>query len=495
MFNHLFESEDFQRKYQKYMNSQKESIYSNLIESLDLITKETYATFDLLENLTKLSFKKDYLTEDKISQIQAFLDNPTAALKSYIPFEFKEISITPWYEEKSLIGKIVAFIKGIAKWLWYLVKVVFDAIRRFIVRAFGGKVDIKETKQKIMKLKDALTRIEYVNRGKVEYLPTKSNSKFAVASNIQVPDDIYHEGFIFEANETRIKTVEDAEQEENEKNAGRKDEKRDDRRDKFRKNREIEYKPKTSIITIDLKNEIHSLKVLTDHFLNIYDNSYGSNHENLFGAHDLEIIVNILYDALQDIKHGRVKAMDLKTGYAEIRPIEAGKVRASLIATNTNLEDLKKIFSQTHAGIMNIGRLINAKQMQALNVSPHIYKFLTMETYGNMLDMIEVIEPRIEEALESQKKLEQTKKQFSAIAAELEKLSPAITALGTVSYVPEQQQRIINLLQSTKYLTQIVQLRLGALTLYIRYLEEVNNLLKALSIGGKQFANEFKLKY
>lgn len=236
------------------------------------------------------------------------------------------------------------------------------------------------------------------------------------------------------------------------------------------------------VVTIDLSRDIESLKILMQHFYDLFDRAYGSFNEKFFDTEDLELILKIFADTLKRIKTGDpAREIALGGRTAEVEAISAARVKENLITTRDNVEKLKAAYVGTSDKIKDIAKIINSKELIALSDMGVPYKMLTFATLKQMEPMMKTIPARIKEATGLEKKLEKTKKEYEKLVSALSAMQHSVVTISNITYDTVYGRKINELFVAARYMSDIITLRLSALGLYIKELKDISVLLKQLN--------------
>jgi len=239
-------------------------------------------------------------------------------------------------------------------------------------------------------------------------------------------------------------------------------------------------------IMIDVTKEMQDLSQMLTHFLDLFDNAYGSNQEHLFETEDLQLLLELFKETMKSIASGRVPAYALQGNLTELDIINKNKLKDNLIRTKINVDSLKRAYVETQRGIIQKLQVITQKQLfasQGLGVS---FKFYSAGTYQQMINILKVIQPRIKDAHKLEKKLARMGQIFNKVVIELGKQRRSIANFGDVTYTPVYQRKINDLFDSARFVSQTITLRLTTLGLYIKELKDVNEaIMNANSINSR----------
>ncbi len=241
------------------------------------------------------------------------------------------------------------------------------------------------------------------------------------------------------------------------------------------------HEDKALAISLDISKDVLALKEFTNHFFKLYDNAFGSNEEYLFGTEDVELLLRAFNTVRQNLETGKLTHYSINGRLAEIDMIDADRIRDAAYKTKVNIDALTKAYSQTFAKIQDIIKVIQSKSLMQSVDSVISFKILSHATSGAALDLLEAVNPRIQEAAILEKRLTKVQGMYEKLIKELQKNVGIIGAFGKVTYVSEYQNQISNLFNSARYTSQMISMRISALALYLKYLKDMKEMLKLLS--------------
>lgn len=236
------------------------------------------------------------------------------------------------------------------------------------------------------------------------------------------------------------------------------------------------------IVTLDLSKDLESLRLLVNHFYELFDNAYGSFNEKLFDSTDLKLILEIFNDTLSNIKNGNpAREVSISGNVTEVSAVNAARVKENLITTNSNIEQLKLAYVQTAAKIKDVVKIINSKELLMLSDLGIDYKLLTSSTIRQMMDILKSIPVRLKEAAKMEKQLDKVKKEYDVLVRKLAEAQRSVMSLSNITYTSTYAKRMNDLFVASRYMTDIVTLRLSGLGLYIKELKDVRDILAQLN--------------
>lgn len=243
------------------------------------------------------------------------------------------------------------------------------------------------------------------------------------------------------------------------------------------------------VVSIDTSKELLSIKEYTQHFYDLYDNAFGSNHEELFKSDDLAMILELFKDTVKALKSGTGTMAEIGSASIEISAIDSGRIRDNLVRTSTNIEALKGAYTETAAAIKTLVASINNKMNLLLSQYGQYDKILSSATYSQIVAILSTVSPRLKEAKKCQKELDKMYRKYNDMYKQLQKLQTLFMSYGTVSYTSVYQRRVVDLCNAAKYMTQIINLRFTGLALYIKELKDIKDILEmtaAMTKTGKK---------
>lgn len=251
--------------------------------------------------------------------------------------------------------------------------------------------------------------------------------------------------------------------------------------DVIKPRKEETIKTKPVVVSIDISKDMMNLKELIQHFYDLYDGAFGSNNENLFKTDDLELILKLFKDTVASIRTGSATVYQVGSAAVEVDTINSGRIHDNLIRTNTNINALKDAYIQTSKMIQNVTNIITHKELLMLSGYGIDTKWLSSATYAQLIEISKTLKPRIKEAERDEKMLTKMQHEYSAVADKLSKMQRAFMAFSNVSYTTVYQRRIVDLCNSARYMTQLVTLRLTGITLYLKEMKDIKDMIVAIS--------------
>ena len=235
------------------------------------------------------------------------------------------------------------------------------------------------------------------------------------------------------------------------------------------------------VISVDMSKDLLTLEQLLQHFMDLFDNSLGSNGEHLFDTADLELMLKVFKDTLADIKDYRIGSYEVGGTAVEFNPVDATRVKDNLIRTKLNVDKLREAYGSTNNAVKRVSTLLSQKQMiLATNIGAE-FAFYSSSTYARMSRILEIIKPRIKAAVKMHAHLEKMRNAYERVVSELQNYSKKLGAISNMVYTTAYQRKVTNMYDSARYMTQIVTLRMTALAAYIRQLDDIQQMLISLN--------------
>ena len=469
-------TESFKKEYELFLVEEEEKENKDFFFSLREAQKEAEDGFALIEsyfsaiNEENNENKIDVKNENKIDvkktiALLSRLSSPSEEVSNYSP--------TPTFEIVKTIGdlkfpkNIIFFIKQLLSWIKNVVIYFFKKFTNFARKLLGMKEE--ELDKDVIKLRNLIQKVE--KKESIDFFPLKNQkTKTIRAYNLGAEN--------FRDFESQINNIFEG---ENAKENGiiLKEFQGSSAANQFAN------KPSTTnvIVSIDLSNDLLSLQELLQHFFDLFDNSYGSNNEYLFGVDDLKLFLTLFKQSFSDLSSGRMPTYEIGGVTSEAEMIDANRIKDNLIRTNLNVTQLKDAFVKTGDKLEDIARIVANKQLIGATNMGVSYKFYSGATYELMLSLIEKLKPRLKEAKTLENSLKKMQESYTKITKELEKLSSAmlVSPYSSITYTSVYQRKISNLVLSAKYMTQTVVLRLSTLSIYIKEISDILEIIRNLN--------------
>jgi hypothetical protein len=226
-------------------------------------------------------------------------------------------------------------------------------------------------------------------------------------------------------------------------------------------------------IDINISKEMEGIHQLLQYFLDLFDNSYGSNREHLFGTEDLEMLLELFRTTIKNLTSGEVSTTAISGKMTSMDLISADKLKDNLIRTKINTDNLKKVYVQIEESITNMLAILSHKQLVAVENLGVSYRFYSASTYIQMIKILDTLKPRVKQAEQMEKDLKKMKDIFDKIVVQLGKMRTSLIGYGEVTYSSVYQKKIAELFDSSRYVSQTISLRLATLGLFIRQLRDI----------------------
>lgn len=235
-------------------------------------------------------------------------------------------------------------------------------------------------------------------------------------------------------------------------------------------------------VDIDISKDLIALEQSLDHFFDLFDNAFGSNNEKLFSTDDLQVILDMFKKSWKIIQHPSDSPVYSVNGSLTKNIVSADKVRSNLINTKINTDNLKSAYVRTSDQINVIAKIIAQKNLLLSNNMGVQYALLSASSYDTMSSIMATIEKRLKDGSKMEKDLISMKKAYEKLINELEARRRALMTITNVSAYQSSVEKDLNdLYVSSKYMAQIVQLRLNALALYLNELNDAYAIIKNLN--------------
>jgi hypothetical protein len=230
----------------------------------------------------------------------------------------------------------------------------------------------------------------------------------------------------------------------------------------------------TIAIDINISKEMEGIQQLLQHFLELFDNAYGSNREKLFGTEDLDMILQLFKKTIEQLGDASVSTTAIGGKLTSMELLDSGKLKDNMVRTKVNTDNLKRVYVQIEQGISNMLAVLSHKQLIALESLGASYRFYSASTYIQMIKILDAIRPRIKQSEDMEKDLKKMKGIFDNIVITLNKMREPLMAFGQVTYTSVYQKRINDLFDGARYVSQTISLRLATLGLFIRQIKDIN---------------------
>lgn len=245
-------------------------------------------------------------------------------------------------------------------------------------------------------------------------------------------------------------------------------------------------------LDINLSREMEGIYQLLEHFLDLFDNSYGSNREHLFETKDLELLVDLFNTSIQSLEKGRVANTAIAGRVSDLAALSADKLKDNLIRTKINTDNLKKVYVQIENAIKDMLAILNHKQLTAATSMGADFRFFSATTYMQMKNITDILGPRIKEARSMEKALKKMQTRFDKLVVSLQKQRKVLMGVGSLTYSTPYEKKVEELFNGSRFVSQTISLRLATLGLYIRQLSEIRDAI--ISANASNTINKNVLK-
>jgi len=421
--------------------------------------------------------KEDKSITDTISQVFNFIskgEDPRSTISDYEPavghVTMKSITDMRFPEN------IIFFFQQLVSWIVNLVKKFISFFTNSIQRLFqlpeGAKFEdeIKLNLQKAKKIESIAMPLSY--RKSYE---TQGNMPKAVSMVSFMPEDY---------EKVRSLIMEDVQLSE---------------ADPVRSTLQLpakkinpEFNEGKQIIAIDINisKEMEGIDQLLQYFLELFDNSYGSNREHLFGTEDLEMLLEIFRETIKNILDAKVSTSAVSGKMISMELLSADRLKDNLIRTKVNTDNLKKVYVQIEQAISNMLSVLQHKQLVAAENLGVNFRFYSASTYIQMSKILEAIKPRIKQAEQMEKDLKKMRDVFDKIVVQLAKQRRILLGVGQLSFSSVIEKKVEELFNASRYVSQTISLRLATLGLFIRQIKEIREAVysaNAINSRNKDF--------
>jgi hypothetical protein len=229
----------------------------------------------------------------------------------------------------------------------------------------------------------------------------------------------------------------------------------------------------TMAININISKEMEGIHQLLQYFLDLFDNSYGSNREHLFGTEDLEMLLQLFKETIKEMSEGSVSTTAISGKLTSMQFLSASKLKDNLIRTKVNTDNLKRVYVEIEQNISNMLTILSHKQLIASENLGVNYRFYSASTYVQMIKILDALKPRVKQAEQMEKDLKKMQTIFDKIVVQLGKQRQVLLGFGEVTYTSVYQKKIAELFDGARYVSQTISLRLATLGLFIRQLKDI----------------------
>lgn len=449
----MFLNENFKREYAAFLEKQEAETFINTYKELMEAQKEITELFETLIIMNKDDVDFDTLTESVKNNIFEMLLEADP-IPEYKPVT-ASVEVTKM-KQMRFPQNIIHFIKVLTAW-------INNVVQRFLQRFINGARGVfgMPFQEKIKKMKFDLDK---VSNG-LSMIPNKEDAA-KVGPNRIVKVNASDVEVLKALNLNLSESV------LNEKTEGGEEDKPKDEKSK---GREI------SLVQIDITKDMMDLTALIQHFLEAYDLAYGSNRENLFATDDIELLLRLFKETISDIQNGTLPNKAIAGKLVHDTVLDPRRLRENLYRTKNNVDQLTNIYGQIKERITKTLAKIGQKQVLASTTMGGGLKLFTSGTYQQMIRILNILEPRVVKMAETEKQLEKAKHVFDQLVVELGKQRQTMTGFGTVAFIDPYQKKIEDLFMAARDVSQTIGLRLGALSLYAKNLQEIYEAIETIA--------------
>jgi hypothetical protein len=465
-------TESFKRGYESFLEEQAEKDLEQGIENLEQAQKEAEDAFKVIKEYFTLyaaaegtlseATKVDGLEADKAKNIMSTIsrligDDEVMSKAGYQPLA--GYATVKTIGEMKFPNNILFFIQSLISWLTTLVKKVISFFTNGLQRLFGLKAGEEFKPDYNLSLEKAKTIETFTVPlvGPSTGMPKAARIVSVGLEHLEKIENIlatkFREEFLQESN------------------GDERDSSKEGTSDKEKVG--ISKREPIKALELNISKEMEELHQNLQHFLDLFDNAYGSNSEHLFDTDDLEMLLQLFKTTLKGVLDGTVPSYAISGQITELETLNKESLIENLKRTYVNTEKLKSAYVQTESSIQRTLQILSSKQIMAAQTMGIQFRFYSASTYVQMSKILEVITPRIKNAESLEKRLNRMREVFDKVTIELGKQRQPIMALGNVVYTSVAQKRINDLFDSAKVVSQTVTLRLTTLALYIRQMKNI----------------------
>jgi hypothetical protein len=251
-------------------------------------------------------------------------------------------------------------------------------------------------------------------------------------------------------------------------------------------------------IDINISKEMEGIHQLLQYFFDLFDNSYGSNREHLFGTEDLEMLLELFKTTIKDLGEGTVSTTAIAGKMTSMQLLSADKLKDNLIRTKVNTDKLKEVYVQIQGSVTNMLAVLSHKQLVAAEGLGVSYRFYSASTYVQMVKILDAMKPRIKQAQQMEKDLKKMQTIFDKIVVQLGRQRQALLGFGDVTYTSVYQRKISELFDASRYVSQTISLRLATLGLFIRQIKDIQESIynvNAINSRNKDFLKDQAFRF
>ena len=484
-------TESFKRGYESFLEEQAEAELEQGIENLEQAQKEAEDSFRVFkEYFAAYAAAEGTITEetrvqgysaDESKEFMSTLSRLVGGDETLTKAGYQPLSgfaTVKTISDMKFPNNILFFIQSLISFIGTLVKKVISFFTNGLQRLFG-LTSAPEFKS------DFKLNLEKAQTLEVLAMPSAAASSPGLPKAARLAE-IGLDNIEKVLNVLSPKTLrEGKEEEETEKDASK-----EGKSEKDREKVGVSSGQPVKVLVLDMSKEMEGLQQGLQHFLDLFDGSYGSNSEYLFDTEDLKLLLELFKSTMKSVVDGTVPSYAVSGQLSELETINKEKLLENLKRTNLNVENLKRAFMQTEGSIQSILKALSTKQILAAETMGVQFRFYSAGTYVQMVKILEVIGPRIKDAESLEKKLGKMREVFDKLVVELGKQRQAILSFGNVVYTSVYQKRINDLFDSARIVSQTITLRLTVLALYIRQMKNIYESIRnanAINARAKDF--------
>jgi hypothetical protein len=250
------------------------------------------------------------------------------------------------------------------------------------------------------------------------------------------------------------------------------------------------------VVSVDTSKDLIDLREYMNHFFELFDESFGSNGEQLFTTQDLDIMLHAFNDALRDLLHPENVRPAIIQGQISMdyNSIDPARIRDNMIRTKINTDNLKKAYTQTENQINLIAKIIGDKNIAGVTNMGAQYAYLNLASMNLLIELIHTTDERLKEAVQLQKQLEKMRHQYQQLVDRLNQYRTVSTSITKMSYTSVLQRQVNNLFEAARYAAATVEYRLSALSLYVTELNDIRAVLVNMNAINTQTARVSRFK-
>lgn len=463
--------ENFEKEYYKIIAEKADTAFEEAYTELESANNEYLSSLDLIQEYFRCYptvdgevIKEDFSAADILKLGELFGKTSSDVVTTYNPET--GLQITKSVAEMKFPENIIYFVQQLISWIKNIVLAFIDRFVKVIKMMFGVPDDFAPTKED---LKLTLKKTKPLTFSAPVDLFKSKDVKPVTVNYISDKGTIADLAELIKG--TSAGTLNNTNESFINENTLKEDE-----------------KPKIVAIQIDISQDMEKLNILLNQFLMFFDNSFGSNGEDLFKTEDLSLILKVFKEALKNISLGYSTTMDSNG----LSAIDSSRIKNNLLVTNNNTEKLKKLYVDISKAINSALVVITNKQLAAAGGLGPQFKYYSAATYQELIRLLDTIDPRIKMAKKMEADLEKMKNQYDDVVLKLGKIRQSLLGIGSVAYTTILQHQISELFDSARFMSQTVTLRLTALGVYIKCLKDIREMINNANAINSSSKNAFK---